>query len=44
MRLEGSFAHFQIVFHRVDDTVNPETQPLGEVKLVPRSISPGVLD
>lgn len=33
-----------VVFRHEDDTVNPEAQPLGETKLMPRGIKLSVLD
>jgi hypothetical protein len=44
MRLDGGFADMGVVFRHEDDTVNPEAQPLGETKLMPRGIKLSVLD
>src|SRR5580765_7626740 len=41
---EGRFAGFGLVFSHEDDTVNSETQPLGELKLMLRSKGLSVLD
>jgi hypothetical protein len=37
-------ADMGVVFRHEDDTVNPEAQPLGETKLMPRGIKLSVLD
>src|SRR6266542_4837045 len=42
--VEGSFTVFGLVFSHGDDTVNSEAQPLGELKLMLRSIGLSVLD
>src|SRR5439155_2258045 len=44
MDFEGSFTGFGVVFGHEDDTVNSEAQPLGELKLMLRSIGLSVLD
>src|SRR5205823_3077165 len=41
---EGRFTGFGLVFSHEDDTVNSETQPLGELKLMLRSKGLSVLD
>src|SRR5438128_1347298 len=44
MDFEGRFTGFGLVFSHEDDTVNPEAQPLGELKLMLRSKGLSVLD
>jgi hypothetical protein len=44
MRFDGCAADIRIVFGGKDDTVNSETQPFGEVKVMPGSVVPGVFN
>ncbi|TMP98950.1 MAG: hypothetical protein E6L09_10625 [Verrucomicrobia bacterium] len=43
MDFEGRFTGFGLVFSHEDDTMNPEAQPLGELKLMLRSKGLSVL-
>ncbi len=44
MHFDGSLAGFGVVLGNEDDTANSEAPPLGELKLMPRSIGKSVLD
>jgi hypothetical protein len=44
MRFKNTFSQMGLVFRAEDDTVNSETETLGQLKLVPPGISAGVFD
>jgi hypothetical protein len=44
MRFEDAFSKMGLVFRAEDDTVNPEAETLGQLKLMPQGISVSVFD
>jgi len=44
MPFKNTFSQMGLVFRAEDDTVNSETETLGQLKLMPPGISAGVFD